>query len=190
MSEKFPSNRGDIRDFFKTANNKKRKIEESKNSLDFSPKNKKISREPLFELQPSYEVPSPEQISKTEMPKLQKANIETRIKEMIDEKEYEIPELEPNMSANDKPTKIGPKSKKRQTTNSQTKVRKKCVKKDSDLGPKEFSDESDEEKEKPENVKDAEAKSDDGNEEYEVEKILDYKWCLATVSLTDIPHTN
>ena len=75
-----------------------------------------------------------------------------------------------------------------------TKKRKKQPKSTStlDLGPKEFSDESSDESEKQKNNVKTEAKPEKTendekesvlDEEYEVEKVLDYKWCLATVSL-------
>ena len=63
-----------------------------------------------------------------------------------------------------------------------------------DLGPKEFSDESSDESEAQKNsekLKSEEPKKESKeeekesvlDEEYEVEKVLDYKWCLATVSV-------
>ena len=110
------NNKSDIRDFF-ISSEKKRKYEElEENSLNISTQpNKKMSREPLFELQPTYEIPSPEKMENVEtMPKLENSELCSKIEKLInDSDDSSIPDLEP---ANEpiKPTlttKIGPKSK-------------------------------------------------------------------------------
>ena len=105
------NNKADIRDFFKSSE-KKRKYEEE-NTLDISTQpNKKMSREPLFELQPTYEIPSPEKIEN--MPKLENSEICSKLEKLIkeDSDDSEIPDLDPQIEPiKPKLTKIGPKSK-------------------------------------------------------------------------------
>ena len=111
------NNKSDIRDFFKSSEKKRKYDELEENSFNISTQpNKKMSREPLFELQPTYEIPSPEKIENVEnMPKLEKSELCSKIEKLInDSDDSSIPDLEPAVNEPIKPkltAKIGPKSK-------------------------------------------------------------------------------
>ena len=190
MSEKISSNH-DIRNFFKT--------NDKENSLKISQNKQKISLEPLFELQPSLDLeksPSPPRIEKFNSSHVQDSSGICQSSNENEEDSDSIPELDEIANTNEgtKP-KIGPKRAKKRKKKLYGGAKKKCKKEpipnNLDLGPNEFSEESNDDpmkSEKPqENVKN-EDKTDEAEEkdeeEYDVEEILDYKWCLATVSFS------
>ena len=184
MSEKISSNR-DIRNFFQT-NSKENTLKISQQTTKT-----KMSREPLFELQPSLDLeksPSPP-------PKLENVTSSSNCQEIVksDNDSDSIPELDTILEE----TKVPKKRKRKKLFGGQGAAKKKCKKEkpqNLDLGPNEFSDESDHEitikKSVDDKVKnevkkeegDEGEKEDEDEEEYDVEQILDYKWCLATVS--------
>ena len=184
MSEKISSNR-DIRNFFQT-NSKENTLKISQQTTKT-----KMSREPLFELQPSLDLeksPSPP-------PKLENVTSSSNCQEIVksDDDSDSIPELDTITEE----TKVPKKRKRKKLFGGQGAAKKKCKKEkpqNLDLGPNEFSDESDHEitikKSVDDKVKnevkkeegDEGEKEDEDEEEYDVEQILDYKWCLATVS--------
>ena len=185
MSEKISSNR-DIRNFFKT------------NSNENSSQNKqKMSREPLFELQPSLDLeksPSPPRIEKFDSSHVHDSSHSSNENEQDSDSIPELDEITNTIYEGIKP-KIGPKSAKKRRKKLYGGVKKKCKKEtisnNLDLGPNEFSDESSSndglmksenlsEKVMDKNSTDEGENKDD--EEYEVEEILDYKWSLETVS--------
>ena len=189
MSEKISSNR-DIRKFFQT-NSKE-------NSLNIPQTKQKMSREPLFELQPSLDLeksPSPPRLEKMTSSTSrvhESSNCQKLIKSEEDDSDS-IPELDqvnPTTILEETKHKNPKKRKKKKPLGGSKKRCKKEKLQDLDLGPNEFSDESsdheikikklDDNKVKDEVNKEVDKKEDE--EEYDVEKILDYKWCLATVS--------
>ena len=191
MSEKISSNR-DIRNFFKTNSNE--------NSLKISQNKQKMSREPLFELQPSLDLersPSPPRIEKFDSSHVHDSSHSSNENEQDSDSIPELDEITNTINEGTKP-KIGPKSAKKRRKKLYGGVKKKCKKEtisnNLDLGPNEFSDESSsndglmKSEKLSEKVMDKKDKNstDEGEnkdeEEYEVEEILDYKWCLETVS--------
>ena len=190
MSEKISSNR-DIRKFFQT-NSKE-------NSLNIPQTKQKMSREPLFELQPSLDLeksPSPPRLEKMTSSTSrvhESSNCQKLIKSEEDDSDS-IPELDqvnPTTILEETKPKNPKKRKKKKPLGGSKKRCKKEKLQNLDLGPNEFSDESsdheikikklDDNKVKDE-VKKEEVDKKEDEEEYDVEKILDYKWCLATVS--------
>ena len=188
MSEKILSNR-DIRNFFKT-NSKE-------NSLKISQNKQKMSREPLFELQPSLDLessPSPSRIEKFDSSHVHDSSHSSNENEQDSDSIPELDEITNTINEGIKP-KIGPKSAKKRRKKLyggvKKKYKKETISNNLDLGPNEFSDESSSNDGlmKSENLSEKvmdKISTDEGEnkdeEEYEVEEILDYKWCLETVS--------
>ena len=190
MSEKISSNH-DIRNFFKT--------NDKENSLKISQNKQKMSREPLFELQPSLDLeksPSPPRIEKFDSSHVHDSSHSSNENEQDSDSIPELDEITNTINEGTKP-KIGPKSAKKRRKKLYGGVKKKCKKEtisnNLDLGPNEFSDESSSndglmksenlsEKVMDKNSTDEGENKDKDEEEYEVEEILDYKWSLETVS--------
>ena len=188
MSEKISSNR-DIRKFFQT-NSKE-------NSLNIPQTKQKMSREPLFELQPSLDLeksPSPPRLEKMTSSTSrvhESSNCQKLIKSEEDDSDS-IPELDqvnPTTIMEETKSKNPKKRKKKKLYGGSKKRCKKEKLQDLDLGPNEFSDESsdheikikklDDNKVKDE-VKKEEVDKKEDEEEYDVEKILEYKYVVTT----------